>query len=108
MFFHRSVGVTMRTVSKDEAEMIATNKMAGTLFCHGGEPLPISEVEFQGSDEAPFMVDDVIQVAWGVERSPTSFERRLTTIGISLTELRDWCAEHYGCGGSEIKFWFES
>lgn len=98
----------MKIIAIDEAERIASEQKAGTLFAQGGDPLPVSAVEFQGSDETPLVIDGIIQVDWLFERGPSTTERRQTTIGIALDDLRAWCAEAHGCQPDEIKFWFEA
>lgn len=98
----------MIVVGQDEAMEVATEKKRGKIFSHGGDPLPIRDVEFRCDRGRPIIIDGVIQVTWGFELGPHSSQHRDTTVGIPVRDLRVWCAERHGCPEAEILFWFEA
>ncbi len=92
----------MIEVSKEEAEKIATNHVAGTRYrCRGFEGT-VRLVRF-GDHRSEYKLE-TIRVCENGGPEPRTFK---ATFGIAIDDLRGWCAEFHGCQKREIALWFE-
>lgn len=92
----------MIDVSKEEAEKIATNHVAGTRYRSRGFEGTVKAIRF-GNQRSEFKLE-TIRVCEDADSEERTFS---VAFGIAVDDLRRWCAESRGCAVGEIMLWFE-